>query len=116
MWQVSQLRDDFLDVADDEQPVTAFEPPASALAEGGRDAASVQGAAAAAAAAALGGGPAGGGGPRSATDGPLEGAGVVRSGQGAGQGAGQWLLLASHLKGWLPSPMELLQLDRPRCG
>jgi hypothetical protein len=113
VWQVSQLRDDFLDVADDEQPVTAFEPPASALAMGSHDAASVPDAAAAAA---PGGGPAGGGGPRSATDGPLEGAGVVRSGQGAGQGAGQWLLLASHLKGWLPSPMELLQLDRPRCG
>ena len=50
----------------------------------------------------------GGGGYRSATDGPLEGAGVVR------RGPGQWLVVASHLKGWLPSPMELLQLNQPR--
>ena len=105
---MSQLRDDFLDVADDEQPLSTT----TAL-ETQRESASGTTAAVARSSSSsdvhdASGSMGVGGGYRSATDGPLEGAGVVR------RGPGQWLMVASHLKGWLPSPMELLQLNQHR--
>ena len=83
---VSRLADDFMDTA----------PPATPEASGGEGGEGGEG----------GGGGSHEGGPRaplSRTEGPLEGPGLVEV-------AGQWLLLASHLRGWLPSPMELLRL------
>ena len=44
------------------------------------------------------------GAPLSRTMSPLEGPALFKVG-------GSWLMLASHLRGWLPSPLELLRLE-----